>query len=404
MEAEKEIISVIVPIYNIQEYVGQCIESICGQSCKNLEIILVDDGSVDESSDICNRYAEKDSRIKVLHKQNEGLVRARKDGLSAATGKYIAYVDGDDWIEPDMMQSLYTILTEQNVDIVMCGWYEDTGNIQKEAFHGIQEGWYGRKELKEKVFPHMIANGAFFEWGIFPGMWGKLYRRKALEEFQKEVDDRVVMGEDAACTYPCILNAGSIYMWHKCLYHYRQTTSSMIKQTGDKMSERQRFRILYKSVKEQFRRYQYIYDLREQWKEYILFLMIPRAGYLYEGMEELDFLFPFPGIKKGSCIIIYGMGTYGQLLYRFLEKTGFCKIVAAVDRNYAELRKQGISVSSPDVIGQYEYDAIVVANSFAGSRNAVYQDLIVKYPKEKVHMMDEDLISSSKTLTVFGLE
>ena len=400
----KEKISVIVPVYNVQKYIEHCIRSICRQTYDNLEIILIDDGSTDDSSWICDQFAEKDSRIKLVHKENEGLVRARKEGLEVSTGRYIAYVDGDDWIEPHMLERLYTILKGENVDIIMCGRYEDTGDVQRKVYHGFPEGRYDQTDMKSEIFPNMIVNQEFFEWGIFPGVWDKLFRRESLEPYQMAVDERLTMGEDAACTYPCILNAKSIFILHECLYHYRQNVESMVKQNVGEPLEQEKFRILYQSVTEQLRKYRRIFDLREQWKEYLLFLMVPRAGYLYRGISELDFLFPFPKVEKGSRILIYGMGTFGQLLYKFLERTEFCRVVATVDRNYVELRKQGLNVDSPNNINYYEFDRIVIANSFAKVREAVYKELISIYSKEKVYMIDEDIIMGKNTMVAFGLE
>lgn len=97
-------ISIIVPVYNVEKYLERCIESIVNQTYKDIEIILVDDGSPDNCSVICDRYAEKDNRIKVIHKQNGGLINARKSGLEIAQGDYIGFVDSDDWIEPEMYE------------------------------------------------------------------------------------------------------------------------------------------------------------------------------------------------------------------------------------------------------------------------------------------------------------
>lgn len=398
-----KIISVIVPIYNIANYVEQCIESLLAQTYKNMEIILVDDGSTDMCPEVCDRYAAKDSRVVVIHKQNEGLVRARKTGLQAATGEYIAYVDGDDWIEPNMIERLYNILIEQDIDIAMCGRFEDIGDTHRPVYHGIPEGRYDRQALMDKVYPNMIVNGAFFEWGVFPGVWDKLFKRECLEKYQMAVDDRLTMGEDAACVYPCLLNADSIYVLRECLYHYRQLPSSMVKRRTDIVLERDRFHILYKSVADEIKKYQHIYDLRKQWQEYLLFLMVPRADSLYQDIEQLDYLFPFPKVKKGDKIIIYGAGTYGQRLYYHLSNTNFCQVMAIVDRNYMELSKQGIPVVSPNDISKYDYDAIVIASSFARTRNAIYRDLIATYTPDKVHKMDENLIKEGETLEAFGL-
>ena len=396
-------ISVIVPIYNVKDYLIPCIESIINQTFTDLEIILVDDGSTDGCSEICDKYQEMDSRIMVIHKENEGLVSARKAGLKAAHGSYIAYVDGDDWIEPIMYEHMYQELCRQDADIVMCGRYEDTGKISREVFHGIPEGRYGKEELINYVYPQMIVGDDFFEWMIFPGLWDKLFRRKCVEMFQYMVDNRITMGEDAACTYPCLLNADSIYIIHQCLYHYRQTTSSMVKKVQSNEIEQERFQILYQSVNKCFEQYAGIFDVREQWKKYVLFLMLPRADTLYKDFENLEYLFPFYQVKKGSSIILYGAGTYGQRLYQYLKKSRFCSVSAWVDRNYIQLSEMGLEVVNPLVIPQKKCNVIVIANTYKKSRTLLYQELCEKYPEKRIYTIDEKCIFTQETMRAFGL-
>ena len=396
-------ISVIVPIYNVKDYLIPCIESIINQTFTDLEIILVDDGSTDGCSEICDKYQEIDSRILVIHKENEGLVSARKAGLKAAHGSYIAYVDGDDWIEPIMYEHMYQELCRQDADIVMCGRYEDTGKISREVFHGIPEGRYGKEELINYVYPQMIVGDDFFEWMIFPGLWDKLFRRKCVEMFQYMVDNRITMGEDAACTYPCLLNADSIYIIHQCLYHYRQTTSSMVKKVQSNEIERERFCVLYQSMNKCFERYTGIFDVREQWKKYVLFLMLPRADTLYKDFENLEYLFPFYQVKKGSSIILYGAGTYGQRLYQYLKKSRFCSVSAWVDRNYIQLSEMGLEVVNPLVIPQKKCNVIVIANTYKKSRTLLYQELCEKYPEKRIYTIDEKCIFTQEAMRAFGL-
>lgn len=397
-------VSVIIPVYNTETYLGRCLDSVLGQSLEDIEIICVDDGSTDKSPLILDAYAAKDARVKVIHKENAGLVSARKTGLMAADGKYIGFVDSDDWIEPDMYEWLHRAALEYDADVVMMrGRYEEAEGIGRRVYQGIPEGYYDKEELLQKVYPGMIVNGAFFEWGIFPGMCDKLFKRECHEPYQMAVDERLTMGEDAACVYPCLLNADSIRILPDCLYHYRQSMGSMVRKKEDTELARMRFRVLYHSVMESFERYKSIYDLREQWRDYLLFLMVPRADVLYRGIEELDYLFPFPEVKKGSDIIIYGMGTYGQRLYRFVKASNICHVVAAADRNAEALRKQGFPVIAPDEIGHYQCDAIVIAGSFAGVRDSIYRDLRDRYPDRKIYGMDEGLIKSEETLRKFGL-
>ena len=115
-------LSIIVPIYEVGEYLNECIQSIVKQNYSNLEVILVDDGSKDNSPALCDNWASKDSRIKVIHKPNNGLVSARKAGLEIATGDYIGYVDGDDWIEEDMYTNMMNVVNHQEVDMVISGF------------------------------------------------------------------------------------------------------------------------------------------------------------------------------------------------------------------------------------------------------------------------------------------
>lgn len=363
--------------------------------------MLVDDGSTDGSGDICDRWAERDSRIKVIRRENTGVVAARKAGLQAASGRFIAYVDSDDWIEPLMMEKMICALRRENVDIVTCGRYIDQGKSTTAVNQGIPCGRYNKKEMEEEIYPQMIVNQAFL--GLFPNLWDKLFRRECLEQFQMAVDDRVTMGEDAACFYPAMLYVNSIYIMPDCFYHYRQIPSSMVHQAGNSKQECEHFRILYHSVKRQFEEGINIFDFREQWEKYLLFLMVPRADILYEQFGQLDYLFPYPRVKRGSKVVIYCAGVYGQRLYQYLRKTGFCTAVALADRNAAVLREQGVSVILPNEIRQFEFDAIIIANSFANTGREIYRELAQYYPKEKIHMMSESLIFSEDTKKAFGL-
>lgn len=397
-------ISVIVPVYNTEKYLRQCIDSILGQTFKDIEVICIDDGSTDRSPQILDDYADNDCRVKVIHKANGGLVSARKTGLKEATGEYIGYVDSDDWIEANMYEELLGTLVNKQVDIAMCGRFEDNEDISRRVYHGLPAGRYYKWELKKTIYPGMIVNGAFFEWGIFPGVCDKLFRREALEPFQMAVDERLTMGEDAACTYPALLHAESIAVLDKCLYHYRQTPMSMVRQQGKEEKERERFRILYHSVHKSLEQGKDIYDLTDQWKKYLLFLMIPRADILLEGIGELPYLFPFPKVKKGSEIVLYGMGLYGQRLHAYLKKSGFCRVTACVDRNHEELNRQGLQIMAPEELAGIACDTVVVAASYAKVRAEICKELCEKHPKKRVYTMDEELVMCNETIRRFGIE
>ncbi len=136
------LVSVIVPIYRIERYLGLCIESLINQTYKNLEIILVNDGSPDRCPEICDLYASKDMRIKVVHKVNGGLVSARKAGWKVATGQYAAYVDGDDWVEPSYYEILVETAVNTNADMVCSGFTRDLFTTTIEQTNKIPAGYY----------------------------------------------------------------------------------------------------------------------------------------------------------------------------------------------------------------------------------------------------------------------
>ena len=127
-------ISVIVPVYKTEQYLNRCVQSVTDQTYKNLEIILVDDGSPDNCPEMCDQWAKKDERIKVIHKRNGGLSSARNAGLDSATGDYIMFADSDDWMEPDMAEFLYRLIVKYDADISRCGFYfDDNGTLKKET-------------------------------------------------------------------------------------------------------------------------------------------------------------------------------------------------------------------------------------------------------------------------------
>jgi glycosyltransferase involved in cell wall biosynthesis len=178
---DNPLISIIVPVYNAEKYLGACIESITSQTYKNLEIILIDDGSSDNSGKICDDYAEKDNRIRVIHKENGGVSKARNDGLKLVSGEYIGFVDSDDTISPKMFESLFKNLSENSADIAVCDYemvYADRrvsvnprGISMKfsaeESIKNVLLGKYFQGHLCNKLFKASVLKDIFFDEDIY---------------------------------------------------------------------------------------------------------------------------------------------------------------------------------------------------------------------------------------------
>ena len=185
-EMKKYVISVIVPIYNVEKYLKKCIESILNQTYRYIEIILVDDGSTDKSGCICDTYEKNDSRVKVIHKKNGGLDSARKAGIRIATGDYVGYVDGDDWIEHNMYEKMMAQIDKnhEKINCVICGIVENYEDRERSRKPYLQEGTYNRKIFSEKLKNKLLYTGEFFRSSVTTSLWDKIYDRKILPEWR----------------------------------------------------------------------------------------------------------------------------------------------------------------------------------------------------------------------------
>lgn len=219
-------ISVIVPVYNIEECIGRCIDSIRKQTYKELEIILVDDGSTDNSGSICDSYVNKDNRIRVIHQQNRGLSGARNKGLEASTGEYIGFVDGDDWIEEGMYDFLYHILKENEADIAVCGYV-----IQNSSEADIQEK--GNSE-NVTVYERREAVRAIVEdRRIHSYAWNKLYHRKLFKEIRFPEKRKM---EDIATLYKVFMLCERVAVSDIPKYCYCRREGSISQSWDEKMN------------------------------------------------------------------------------------------------------------------------------------------------------------------------
>ena len=157
------LLSIIVPVYNVGSFLPKCINSIISQTFTDFELILVDDGSTDNSVEICDAAAKKDSRVRVIHKENGGVVSARKAGLSVAVGKYAGYVDGDDWIDEHMYEHMVNAMEKYNCDMVMCDVEHENKSVpfSSGSTHiNISGGYYNREQLENNVCYQTFVDGA----------------------------------------------------------------------------------------------------------------------------------------------------------------------------------------------------------------------------------------------------
>jgi glycosyltransferase involved in cell wall biosynthesis len=150
------IISVVIPVYNVENYLHRCIDSVLNQTFQDLEIILIDDGSKDSSGRICDQYAQKDKRIRVIHKENARVSAARNDGIILAKGKYVSFIDSDDWIEPEMYQEMINKAENLNLGFIMCDYKRRYKDYEEKRTQPIRGGYYSEKDIKNELFQCLI--------------------------------------------------------------------------------------------------------------------------------------------------------------------------------------------------------------------------------------------------------
>lgn len=213
-----DLITIVIPIYNVEKYLNECIESLLKQTYKNIEIILVDDGSPDKCGEICDIYALKDNRIKVIHKENGGLSDARNHGIEAATGKYITFIDSDDYVSEKYIEKLYNAIIENDAKISQCSLIKVKDNHEE-----IEKIGYN-KDIKIKSGNDMIKDLCMGYWGTIIAC-SKLYHMELFRTIRFPIGK---VHEDAFVTYKVLYNLDKIAIINDGLYYYRQNENSIM--------------------------------------------------------------------------------------------------------------------------------------------------------------------------------
>lgn len=214
-------VSVIVPVFRVERYLDECVDSLVDQTLKNIEIILIDDGSDDNCPVLCDKYQMLYSNVRVIHQRNKGLSAARNAGLLAANGKYIAFCDSDDTMKPNMLEVLYQCAEDQNVDIVICGF---------ETFPDGRTNCSRGYVLNQKMSPEELicSNSKIHSRNDLCFSWRFLIRKSLIIEKQLKFDEKIRFGEDFPFNLSCVMEAESVYVLPEALYNYRINNENSI--------------------------------------------------------------------------------------------------------------------------------------------------------------------------------
>jgi glycosyltransferase involved in cell wall biosynthesis len=380
-----ERISIVVPIYNGERYLKECLDSLKIQDYPDIEVMLVDDGSTDLTADICRRYVSEDQRFHYIYQENSGQNAARKTGVEHASGDWVMFVDADDFVTADYCSSFMEMHHKTNADIIF-------GVIQR-----YQEGKYGRKSQSlsgvqsgKEVLENFLKP-RFYEMQLGGVLFPALFLKKIILNSLRKIDRRIRYGEDWGCVLYSLLQAQEVAFLQQVKYFYRMNASSCnhlhVKSTVIDQKLLRRFLIqsisktnFLKSVQKKI--------------DWLIIQNLLLGGYEY--FSDFPGLYPFKEIPSGKRIVIYGAGVFGEEMHdkfpRNLVHIGW------VDRQYAYYQSQGKPVSPVEKLSLMDFDYVAIAITNPDTVDRIVQDLLDKnMPAEKILRIDEVLIDSDYT-------
>ncbi len=392
--AAKLPLSVVAPVYNVGPYLSRCLESILGQTQLVREIICVDDGSTDRSGEILDQYAERYPQLTVLHKENGGLVSARIAGLKLVTSPYVACIDSDDFVEPDMFATLMDIALREDADIVTSGFYRDYETYRMEDPESAPAGVY-RSERIEWLLSHIIFLDRFYQSSVVLSLCGKVFRTEVLRRFQNDVNPRIVFGEDYVVVIPAMLHANCICVSGKLLYHYCLRNDSIV---GTKrIDDAERIALYFRTLRRKFleaeeripnilRQYCFIWTC-------VMMIRDAEAVILQDG----DYLYPFGLVPQWADIILYGAGKVGKEIKVYLDHHGY-RVVAWADKS-----PNRPGVIARENIQSITYDIVLISIIKANIADEAVEDLKqLGVPQEKIRRIDAKLIREAAERELAG--
>jgi len=232
-------ISVIIPVYKVEPYLNQCVDSVLAQTYENLEVILVDDGSPDNCGAICDEYAKKDRRVKVIHKENGGLSSARNAGIDIATGEYLNFIDSDDWVESDMLELLYNNLVKCDADISCCDFYMAYANKNEPLSFAVGNLAFNSEQAVERVLKMKFP----------PSAWAKLYKRHIFDDIRYPVGKYC---EDNFIIIDILSKANIIVGDPAFKYYYRQRKNSIMRNIDRISDNMEALNKVFETAKEKY--------------------------------------------------------------------------------------------------------------------------------------------------------
>lgn len=354
------LLSVIVPVYNAEQYIEQCVKSIKEQRGIALEVILVDDGSTDRSGILCDLLEEENTCIKAIHIKHGGITKARLAGVCISTGKWITFVDADDWISEDAYKD---VLNNNEFDIVItgiCRYINEEHCIMQIPY--LEEGIYNKEDIQKKILPVMLWTPRLSDWALDPSLCTKIFRREMIIEYLKRASETGSnYGEDSIVIFPMMLQADSVRVSKKIYYYHRQRGAGEIAPYIQDENFISKVNNVYGYLKKQFRESNCWDIMKGQLDCFFINAMeIKKQCYEYPKFKFCVH-FPIEKISQKDRVVLYGAGFLGKKYWEQNLLYHFCNIVAWVDTNYMNYQRDDCYIEAPEIIRRISFDFIIIA-------------------------------------------
>lgn len=377
----EELLSIVVPVYNVREYLDECISSILNQTYRNLEVILVLDRPTDGSDEICRRYAEMDKRIKLIALEtNQGAMHARNSGIKAASGTYLGVVDADDYIDPDLYRQLMD--RRDDFDLVISRWKRVEGNKTRTRKDSLAVGPYSTEEDMEFLLEHLTditepGGGEHIKSGIAVFVWNKLYKTSLAKKTCEKMVENMAVFDDSVFTYLYVLACRSVLITDICGYYYRIRERSTC-HNGNFNRFAASIQSMYRVLEPVFMAHPRCDILMPQLEKRIAALLNQaprRAGFCQEARHR-TFVFPFLNLLDGKHIALCGADEVGQAYWRQIRRHNMCEVDMWVDEKWEYRRREGWDVSPVERLLEGAYEYVVIAAELRDTADEIQKKLI----------------------------
>ncbi|MBQ8727602.1 MAG: glycosyltransferase family 2 protein [Oscillospiraceae bacterium] len=369
-------LSVVIPVYNVEKYLSKCIDSVINQTLNDIEIILVNDGSKDSSGEICERYAELDSRVKYICKENGGVVSARKAGTNQATSEYITFIDSDDWVSESFFEELYNNIS--GYDLLISNHYMVKPEVVTYK-NELAVGVYDTSEKMKYLIDNMVyATAPEFtkDMAFFTSICSKLYKTDMVKDTFKESDPNIFYHEDNEFLYKYILKCKSVICTDICGYYYLDRDDSCLHSVhNDYLLNLNNF---YNSLLKTFRQSEHSESLIKQLQMLLVYrgtTNIPRTMGFHPDCMIIRYINPYLNRLNGKKVALYGAGLVGKDYYFQMKKSKSGAPVLWVDKNYDRYSGH-LPVYPVENLRNADFDYITIAVENEELANKIKNNLV----------------------------